>query len=147
MNAKETLIYLAIAAIVALVTTLSTTGQVDRDTFFIFCLIGVPVLVSYYFRTGKTSPPSSIEIFLATAWLVVRRVVAILGAMFFSAAAVYLIFRQEFTSVTIGAFFFSLFGAALCILVMIYGQGWSRGEWRDDVELHKKNKERYKWRW
>lgn len=59
--------------------------------------------------------------------------------------------KELFNSeMSLNIFFSSVFlflMAACFVWVGIYGQGWERYQLKDDKALHKKNKERYKWRW
>ena len=102
--------------------------------------------VSYYFGSRKALEPTKIEKIAATFWLVFRRFVCFFAAIFFFGAAVLVFFSE----VLIYKFWLSLgliCNAAFCIWVGVYGQGWQRGAWKDDVALHKQNKARYKWPW
>ncbi len=147
MSTKDTLIFLIIAFAVAVLTTVVTTQQVNLDTLIIFGSIAVPILISYYFSSRKAIVPSNIEKTAASIWLFVRRLVCFSAAIFFGALSILLVFFAELSIKGIGASLASIVVAAICIWVAVYGQGWNRSDWKDDVALHKQNKARYKWPW
>jgi hypothetical protein len=147
MNGKDSLIYLFIAAFVAVLTTGLVDHELNLNTFIIFCFIAVPVLITYFFDSRKNPEPSKIEKIAATFWLIFRRFICFVAALFFFGVAVKLAF---FSEVLFNEFWLSLClicAAALCVWVGVYGQGWQRGAWKDDVALHSQNKARYKWPW
>lgn len=147
MNTKDTVIFIIIAAAVAVITTFVATQQVDRDTFIIFSFLAVPILISYYFNSRKSKIPSSSEKIVASVWLLIRRLVCFSAAIFLGGLAILIVIFSDFTFQSFGASFAFIVVSAFCIWVGFYGQGWKRADWKDDVALHNQNKARYKWPW
>lgn len=147
MSIKETIIYLLIAAVVATLAIGLTTHQVNFDTLIIFCFIAVPVVTSYYFSSRKSAEPTKAEKTLALTWLLTRRVVSFLAAIFFFCTSIILILSSEAQLYKLCLAFVTFSLSAFCIWVGVYGQGWQRGALKDDVAHHKQNKDRYKWPW
>ena len=147
MSAKETFIYLVIAAAVAAITTGFISHQLNIYTLFIFCSIAVPTLISYYFSSRKTAEPSKIEKISALIWLFIRRLVCFVAAIMFAATALKLMFFSEVLFYQFWTSLALILAAIFCIWVGIYGRKLKGGTLQSDVAFHAQNKARYKWPW
>ena len=114
--------------------------------FFGITIFVIGLLILYYFKDKQIEEPSKKEKIAAFIWLVFRRTVCFLLAIPFGGVALNELFNSK---LSLYSFFNSVFlflMAAFFVWVGIYGQGWERYQFKDDKALHKKNKERYKWR-
>lgn len=143
----------AILLVLAALLAVSHGGGVNGRALFVFSFLATMIGVAWYFHTRRGKPPSPVEVAAAYIWLCFRRLVGFAAALLFLAGA-YVIGFTPYHRVSDGPVHMRAIGvmvmlvlAAFCIWVAIYGQGSRRGAWRDDVELHNENKERYKWRW
>ncbi|MBU0622259.1 MAG: hypothetical protein KJ795_10450 [Gammaproteobacteria bacterium] len=128
------------------------SGGDMAKAIFVSAFMAVFIGITWYFSSRRSQPPTEIERFAATAWLVIRRIVGIVGALVF--LVVGLLFAIGYfdgaarldTLTRLGYAVFLLGVSAFCVWVAIYGQGWNRLDWKDDVALHRENKKRYHWR-
>lgn len=87
---------------------------------------------------------------LATAWLVVRRVLSFtLAAICLVVGVLLLVFALSAAGSWHGFLGGSLFLLlAMCLAwVGVFGQGRNRYELRDDIDQHSRNRKRFGWRW
>lgn len=134
------------AFLVVLLVTLPVVG-VNKIGMFWITFVALTFGISNYFHSRKADAPSGVEAIAAFTWLFIRRLVCFIAAFVFSAAAIGLLFETGGIiekSARSGIF---LIMAIAFGWVGVYGQGWDRYRVKDDLALHKKNKERYKWRW
>ncbi|MDD2761731.1 MAG: hypothetical protein PHH11_15745 [Methylomonas sp.] len=110
-------------------------------------LVAVAFGISNYFNSRKTDEPSRIEAVAAFTWLLIRRVVCFTAAFIFAAAAIGMLFDTDGWAERLVRSGLSLMMAVFFGWVGVYGQGWNRYKITDDLALHRKNKDRYKWRW
>lgn len=96
--------------------------------------------IPWYFGTRDRSiRPGRSERFLANLWVWLRRSVGIgAGALFLWTA-----WSVVATNI-LGGSLLALAGVFF-IYVGVVGQGNDRMAWRDDIDLHRNNKRRYKW--
>jgi hypothetical protein len=115
---------------------------VNRASVTAVAMCGLFLGIPWYFSTrDRGRPPSAFETFAATFWLGSRRIVCCGGGVLLVLAV--LIRGKEtpfLASLTVLIFGFFM------ISVGWFGQGNDRSRFSDDLELHKKNKKRYKWR-
>jgi hypothetical protein len=133
MIGQATLV-LAIVAVIAVITS----GGFNNKALFIFTFVAVLLGISYYFGSRKSLEPSKTEKIAALIWLIIRRIVGFVGTIFFFGVAIKYLF---FSEVLLHAFWPSIAVIAagiFCIWVAVYGQGWNRIAWKDDVALHTK---------
>jgi hypothetical protein len=98
--------------------------------------------IPMYFQSRRSKAPTQAETFFATAWLWLRRVLGWLLALMFLVAS----FSAAFSGRNlVPAVVFFVLAAAMGYFGWV-GQGPSRGQMKDDIKLHKENKERYKWK-
>lgn len=148
MNGRVAILLLAFVAAVAVVKADGVNGK----AVFIFSFVAVMIGISWFFSSRRAKAPSAFEIAVANTWLIFRRIVCSVGALFFVFAAVMIGFSlfqraaEQSLMGRLGAAFSMLAIAAFCVWVGIFGQGERRSDWRDDVELHRENKRRYHWR-
>jgi hypothetical protein len=127
-------------------------GGINGKVVFVTCFVSVIYGIPWYFYKRRATFPTKFEIIAATVWLWIRRIVGLVGALFFFAISVitafglFPIFPGCDLIERIGYAIFLLIVALFSFWVGIFGQGLRRGEWRDDVELHRENKKRYHWR-
>ena len=127
-------------------------GGVTREAFMIFSLPATLIGIQWFFDSRRRKPPARFETFSATAWLLFRRLIAFLGASVLAVVAAVMAFdagqtaSQESAFARVGLALLFLVMAAFCAWVGIYGQGENRYAWRDDMERHRENKRRYRWR-
>jgi hypothetical protein len=149
MNTAIALWLILFAAIAAI----AMSGGVMAKAFYAFAFAAILIGITWFFYSRRAKPPTRFEIIAATAWLIIRRVVGIVGALLFFVVAVLFAFGlisgagrlDTLTRIGYGIFLFA--ASAFCVWVAIYGQGWVRSDWKDDVALHRENKKRYHWRW
>lgn len=116
----------------------------------VFTFTAVLIGTWWLFHSNRSNLPTLFEKTVATGWLLIRRVVCFAGALLCFVGAVMLVFTsatQIDTFTRLGYALFMLLASAFCVWAAIYGQGPRRGDWKDDVALHHKNKKRYGWRW
>jgi hypothetical protein len=116
---------------------------VQYTYLFIFCCC----LFVFGLRFLSDRPPSKFERIVAFCWLLFRRLVAFSGALLFLFGGVSLLLKVgPFASVNdglLGRILLSLpifLLAAFCVWIGVFGQGTHRYHWKDDVDLHNKNK-------
>jgi hypothetical protein len=146
MNTATALWLLLIVAILAI----AKAGGANSTALFAFTFTAALIGISWFFSARRASPATVLEKIAATTWLVIRRLVGIIGAILFLVAGVALAsnsFEAAAKLSDLGYAIFSFMLSGFCLWVAIYGQGWNRFDWKDDVELHRKNKKRYRWRW
>lgn len=143
----NTITYLALIALVA-VAALWKSG-VNSGTFFVLLAAAALGAIPWYFETrDRTKPPSLFETGLATLWVWLRRLVCFTVGGFLMFGA--------FSTVTLNSDGKSLSDVWLAALALIagggfffylgfFGQGHKQSELRDDILLHSKNKQRYRW--
>ena len=115
-------------------------------------VVGIVALLAaiplYFSSRNPHAPPSRFEAFAATAWLWFRRLLCFGFALGCFATAYAFSFGdavpRDGRSAAPVIVFAILFGA-FAIYVGIVGQGPHRTRLRDDVELHRRNRERYRW--
>lgn len=144
MNAKTCFALVALLALLLLLEQGVSLGSIVA-VLVVATLAAIP----WYFGTRDRSvKPSTLERTLATLWLWFRRIVGIgAGAIFLWAG--WGIARSGAsdngaTSPLLDGAFIALLGL-FCIYIGIFGQGWNRADWRDDIDLYRHNKRRYKW--
>ena len=149
MNNSTAFWLLVISAIMAIVKT----GGVNLSTLFVFTFIATLIGIVWFFSARRSKPVTTFEKVAATTWLFIRRLVGIIGALFFLMLALAIAFNLIEGTASIGILkrlgyaLFVLWVSIFCLWVVIYGQGWNRFALKDDVELHRENKKRYGWRW
>ena len=149
MNGRTALLLLAFLGFVAV----AQAGGINGKAIFAFTFVAVMIGISWFFYSRRSASPSTFETVAANVWLVLRRLVGFVGAIFFLAASVAVGFNlfspalQQSLLPRIGVALFLLLASAFCIWVAIFGQRPNRYAWRDDVALHRENKRRYRWRW
>lgn len=98
--------------------------------------------VPWYFSTrNRDRPPSTSEKVAAGCWLWFRRIVCCGGGILLVIGTLGYGARAPFLA-SVGAFFVGLY----MVYVGCFGQGNRRLRFGDDLELHKQNKKRYRWR-
>ena len=144
-------ILILILALIIVWTFLTYLG-VNKVSLSILLVISVMLAIHYYFATRVRENPTNFEIYVATFWLVLRRIACFIAAVFlFTAAIKPMFFSKDLASY----FWFSLgylYVAIICISVGIYGGdgGVTSLSWpfeENDIADHKKKKSRYKWPW
>lgn len=149
MNSRIALILLIFVAIVAAVKS----GGINEGAVFVFTFVAIMIGISWYFYSRRSAAPTTFEILAANTWLFVRRLVGLVGALFFLFASVMVGFALFPRAAELGLLYrlgtalFLLLASAFCIWVAIFGQGPNRYALRDDIALHNENKRRYRWRW
>lgn len=104
----------------------------------IAALMSIPI----YFEIRRSKPPTRTETFFATVWLWLRRTLGWLAGLIFLAASYSTAFQS---GQPVPALVFLILAVAMIYFGWV-GQGPKRGQLRDDIKLHKENKERYKWK-
>jgi hypothetical protein len=144
MNTKTFIAFVALMALLLFVKL-----GVSRGSIVAVLVVATLAAIPWYFGTRDGSAePSALERVLATLWLLLRRIVGIGAGTIFLWAG-WDIARSGATAsdamspLVVGPLiaFLGLF----CIYIGIVGQGSNRADWRDDVELYRRNKHRYKW--
>lgn len=121
----------------------------NRTSASIFLIAAFIFSMPFYFASKRSGQPTAAETVIATVWLWFRRLVCWFGALGFAAVSVWLVAKADMSNglfETVGAPLFCAFMAMLLFYVGLVGQGYNRGHWKDDVQLHKENKQRYKWK-
>lgn len=130
-------------ALVVAKTGISSASLGVLAAFFV--LAAIPL---YFGTRDRAKDPSKAERFFATMWVWLRRLLGLaMGALCFLSAWVAVFPKggpSDALSHWIGAGFLLFLGAFLFYFAAV-GQGVDRYRWRDDVELHKQNKRRYRW--
>ncbi len=100
----------------------------------------------WYVSPYRQSEASNTQRLVATIWLLFRRIICFLGAIF----CIIFIGVFSFSDIAwsekifpIGMFLVILL---VCVYVGAFGQGWVQYTFSDDFILYKKLKEKYKWR-
>ena len=137
----------------AAVVAIAKSGGLTEKAFFVFAFAATFIFIPWLFYFWRGKPPSVAEKIVANVWLFIRRFVGFVGAVFFFIVATMIAFglfdrAANLPMLTRLGFSLFLIGAAIfCVWVAIFGQGWVRADWKDDVTLHRENKKRYRWRW
>ena len=144
MNTKT---FFAFVALLALLLFLKQ--GVSLGSIVAVLAVATLAAIPWYFDTrDRSTEPSALERVLATLWLWFRRIVGISAGVIFLWAG-WGIARSGATAndamspLLVGPLI-ALLGL-FCIYIGIVGQGWNRADWRDDIDLYRNNKRRYKW--
>lgn len=146
MNIRTLIVILALITVSAFLTYLG----VNRISLSILLVISVMLGIHYYFATRDAEKPTNFEIFVATFWLVLRRIACFIAAVLLFTAAI----KPMFLSKDLANYFWFSLGylyvAIICVSVGIYGGGggvelFTRPFDEGDIANHKKRKSRYKW--
>jgi hypothetical protein len=145
MDGLGALLLLALTAVMAVMIA----EGINDTTIVVFAPLASMIGVSWYFYSRRSKPLTLIEKVAANSWLFIRRLVGFIGALVFVAIAVFVFLpASDLTwQSRLGAVLFFLILSAFSLWVAIYGQGNNRYQFKDDIELHRHNKRRYKWRW
>jgi hypothetical protein len=145
MDGLGALLLLALTAVMAVMIA----EGINDTTIVVFAPLASMIAVSWYFYSRRSKPLTLIEKVAANSWLFIRRLVGFIGALVFVAIAVFVFLpASDLTwQSRLGAVLFFLILSAFSLWVAIYGQGNNRYQFKDDIELHRHNKRRYKWRW
>lgn len=148
MSNMTALLALLFAVFVAFAKSDGDMAKAIFTSAFMAVLIGI----TWYFSSRRAKPPTETERIAATVWLLVRRIAGFACALFLLVVALlvatgYIDRAARLDTLTrLGYALFLLLGSGFCVWVAIYGQGWNRADWKDDVALHRENKKRYHWR-
>ena len=148
MSGRVALLLLVFVAIVASVKA----DGLNSKAAFVFAFVSAMIGIAWYFYSRRSAPPSTFEILAANTWLFVRRLVGLVGAIFFLFATVMVAFalfpRAAELSLLyrLGTALFLLLASGFCISVAIFGHERRSGP-LDDIARHRENKRRYHWRW
>jgi hypothetical protein len=103
-----------------------------------------------WFRSRQGAPPGRVERFLATSWLLIRRIVCFGAAGLCVFGAVFVVRG----AVLGGAGLMTPVGVLLLLSVAglffhwgRYGAGYRRGDLSEDRPVHESRRKRYGWRW
>jgi hypothetical protein len=115
---------------------------------FFYCLVFISLFLVFcwYINPFRIGDPSKLRVLLARIWIMFRRLIFFIGAVFFALGSI------VFWSVDIsfwfklGATFSFLLMSSFLIFAAIFGQGWNKASFKDDIKLYEKVKEKYKWR-
>jgi hypothetical protein len=134
---------LVVAAVVLIRNGVTTT------TVSVLLVAAALAAIPLYFGTRDRSlPASSTERVAATAWVWLRRVIGVgVGTLMLVAAISFAVADSPPTGWSnrwLGVLLFAFLGAFF-VYVGLVGQGAKRYQWRDDVQLHRQNKRRYRW--
>ena len=142
-----TSVFVAFALILATAVLLKN-GVTGTSIGIVVAFLALAAIPWYFGTRNRSADPSRTERVLATVWVWFRRIAGftvgglmILGAAFMAFSEAGVKEGPSRWSVAGGLFLFGLF----LIYFGIIGQGTRRYDWRDDVELHKANKRRYRW--
>ena len=144
MNTKTFFAFVALLALLLFLKQGVSLGSIVA-VLVVLALAAIP----WYFGTrDRSTEPSALERVLATLWLWFRRIVGIgAGAIFLWAgwgvARSGATANDAMSPLIVGPLI-ALLGL-FCIYIGIVGQGWNRADWRDDIDLYRHNKRRYKW--
>jgi hypothetical protein len=94
-------------------------------------------------RLETNNPPTSIEKLAACSWLLFRRAVLALVGLCFSAMAFWILSHHQNPAELFGAAALA-FLAFMAFWVSLFGGGRERSM-SDDIPIHRRRKERYKW--
>lgn len=122
----------------------------NRTSVSVFLIAVLIFSMPFYFASKRSGQPTTTEAVIATVWLWFRRLVCWVGALGFAATSVWLVVKADMSNgffETVGAPLFCAFMAMFLFYVGLVGQGNNRAQWKDDIRLHKENKQRYKWKW
>jgi hypothetical protein len=112
----------------------------------IAALFAIPL----YFEIRRPKAPTPTETFLATVWLWIRRTLGTVMAAIFISLSYGSAFGSLSKNSGLGGRLMVAVITLIMAIAMIYfawvGQGPRRGQWKDDIKLHKENKRRYKWK-
>ncbi len=137
---------LTILAVVGLAAL--KAGEIDFIFSKMSAIAALILIIPFYFMSRANKEPTKLEALFAGIWIVLRRLVGILG---------FLLIFVPCVSVTIRAFStgFTLIGAAavifgICMSFFILWKGWY-GEgpskrFSDDLPSHEARKKRYGWK-
>ena len=140
--------------VLAFITILLFFYQVGIDTTSVLIVLSVTVIWTggYYFSTRNSEiEPTNFEVFLATIWLILRRMIFFSLAIFFLGKAILNILFPETSTDDIGFSLGLMIPSLICISMGIYGYSFGFPFFwpftKDTIAKHKRNKSRYKWRW
>jgi hypothetical protein len=94
-------------------------------------------------RLDSNKPPSSIEKFAAGSWLVFRRALLGIIGLIFSALAVWVLSHHQNATELLAAAFITFL--ALRLFGLRFSGGGRERSMSDDIPIHLRRKQRYKW--
>lgn len=147
MNGRLAVLSLVFVAVLAV----AEADGFNSKSAFLFSFVAVPIGIAWFFYSRRTESVSAFETAAANIWLLVRRLVCFAGALLFLYGAVMVGFALFQRAIELSVFerivltILMLAMAAFCVWVAIFGQGPNRYAFRDDIELHRENKRRYRW--
>ena len=104
----------------------------------------------FYFTSRRHRPATASETAFATLWLWFRRILCFGTAPLLGAGAIAMLFDPPSPDSTFTNVALPLLTALIALFVAyvgVVGCGPRQLDWKDDIELHRENKRRYKWRW
>ncbi len=118
------------------------------------CLVFTALIawVAYLESRPQDGAPTGTETRLATAWLLVRRIVAYGGALIFTLFALVMAVYGVYGAPEQGPWVVALEALVLLALALCFvwfarvGRGHTY-DYRDDMAAHERRKRRYGWRW
>jgi len=142
----RTIAYLLSLLVVAFIIV--TQAKMNHRAVALFVVVAALMTIPLYFGTrDRTKEPSAAEKFLANFWVWLRRGVSLIVGLPMVLAGFYFLVWPD-ASLENHPWFAKIGTIAIGIFVLyvgVVGQGGDRYAFRDDIELHKENKRRYKW--
>jgi hypothetical protein len=114
----------------------------------ILLVAAICCLFCWYLSPDRVASPSLMQRIVAKTWIVIRRIISFSGAAFCILVIYVLWTSMDYSFVykllaSLGILMTSFF----FVYVGIVGQGWVQYDFRDDLSLYKKIKEKYNLRW
>jgi len=131
-------------------TGLFLRNPINRVTVSIYLVFAVMAAIPFYFTSRRHKPPTASETAFATLWLWFRRILCFGMAPLLGAGAIAMLFDPPSPDNTFTNIALPLLTALIALFVAyvgVVGSGPRQLDWKDDIELHRENKRRYKWPW
>jgi hypothetical protein len=115
-------------------------------SFWLYFLLAflIASLFCWYLSPYSERNPGKIKRFIARTWVVFRRIISFAGVIFcFFVIYVIWVSSEKGYSYNLFSTAFWLMLALFFAYVGIFGQGWDRNSFSDDIKLYKQVKKKY----
>lgn len=137
-----------VAGLASLAVLLLLKSGVSHKAIVVLATVAALMAIPLYFGTrNRNQPPSVTESVLAHLWVWFRRGLGLIVGVPCVVGGIYAVFspsRNPAKFPWYGCILLTLVGFFILYLGFV-GQGVNRHAFRDDIELHRENKRRYKW--
>ncbi|MGH8494172.1 MAG: hypothetical protein ACRERR_13860 [Moraxellaceae bacterium] len=123
-------------------------GEIDFIFSKISAIAALILIIPFYFMSREKKEPTRVEALFAGTWIVLRRLVGILGFLLIGVPCVAVTIRAFSTGFTLSGAAAVIFGIFVSFFILWkgwYGEGASK-RLSDDRPSHEARKKRYGWK-